>query len=295
MMQIKSILCPVDFSEFSVHAYDYARSLAWHYKATLFLQHVLYPLYGGLGAYGSRTDSYGEACQRLHSEAQVELQWFADKHRHGDPRPQCVVQDGSVTDTILSFAGAQSVDLIVMGTHGLRGIDRLMLGSVTERVLRRARCPVLAVRKPAHHVADAGKDPEPIRIRRIVLCSDFSDHAHRASQYAVSMAKEYRAELVLLHVLEEFPRSQDYEVATTAALTELDQSVPCSERDGCGVNSIVRVGKPYQQIIQFAIETQPDVVVMGVRGRGALDVALFGSTTYRVIQLGSCPVLAVHI
>ena len=57
---------------------------------------------------------------------------------------------------------------------------------------------------------------------------------------------------------------------------------------------MVRIGKPYQQIIQLALEAQSDLVIMGVRGRGALDVALFGSTTYRVIQLGPCPVLAVH-
>jgi nucleotide-binding universal stress UspA family protein len=57
----------------------------------------------------------------------------------------------------------------------------------------------------------------------------------------------------------------------------------------------VRIGKPYQQIVQLAEEIQADLVVMGVLGRGALDVAVFGSTTYRVLQLGPCPVMAVHI
>ncbi len=58
---------------------------------------------------------------------------------------------------------------------------------------------------------------------------------------------------------------------------------------------LVRVGKPYQQIMRFALESQTDLMIMGVRGHGALDTAIFGSTVYRVIQLGSCPVLAVHI
>jgi nucleotide-binding universal stress UspA family protein len=61
------------------------------------------------------------------------------------------------------------------------------------------------------------------------------------------------------------------------------------------IKTAVRVGKPYQQIIQLAVEAQIDMVAMGVRGRGALDLAVFGSTTYRVLQLGPCPVLAVHI
>ena len=152
MPQIESILCPVDFSEFSVNAYEYARSLAWHYKAKLFLQHVLYPFHRSFAAYGSGTDSYEKGCRQLRADAEEKLQEFVRRHARTKIRPQCVVQDGWVTDQILSLAEAQAVNLIVMGTHGLRGIDRLMLGSVTERVLRRARCPVLVVRKPAHHV-----------------------------------------------------------------------------------------------------------------------------------------------
>jgi nucleotide-binding universal stress UspA family protein len=295
MARIESILCPVDFSEFSVNAYQYARSLAWHYKATLLLQHVLYPFHESFAGFGSNTDSYEKACRQLRAEAEQELQQFARLHARREIRPQCVVQDGSVTDLILSLAEARAVSLIVMGTHGLRGIDRLMLGSVTERVLRRARCPVLAVRKPAHHVTSSMHDPEPVRLKKMLLCTDFSDHAHRASEYAVSMAKEYSADLTLLHVLETFPSSTDVENATMEVLEQLGQTVPSDQRGRCTANSMVRIGKPYQQIIQVALETETDLVIMGVRGRGALDTALFGSTTYRVIQLGSCPVLAVHI
>ena len=109
------------------------------------------------------------------------------------------------------------------------------------------------------------------------------------------MAKEYGAELTLLHVLETFPSSIDIEGATRNARQQLDEAVPSDQRRGCNVRSVVRIGKPYQQIIQLAVETETDLVIVGVRGRGALDTALFGSTTYRVIQLGPCPVLAVHI
>jgi nucleotide-binding universal stress UspA family protein len=289
MPQIESILCPVDFSEFSVNAYDYARSLAWHYKATLFLQHVLYPLYSIYAG------SYEKDCQRVRADVEQKLQQFAKRHARTETRPQCIVQDGSVTDLILSLAEARAVNLIVMGTHGLRGIDRLMLGSVTERVLRRARCPVLAVRKPAHHVISSVHNPEPVHLRKMLLCTDFSDHGHRASEYAISMAKEYHAELTLLHVLEDMPSSTDLESATGKAARQLEESIASKTRDGCIVKVMVRIGKPYQQIIQLALEAQTDLVIMGVRGRGALDTAIFGSTTYRVIQLGSCPVLAVHI
>ena len=170
-----------------------------------------------------------------------------------------------------------------------------MLGSVTERVLRRARCPVLAVRKPAHHVIGPQHDFEPVHLRKIILCMDFSDHAHRASEYAFSIATEYGAELTLLHVLEDFPESTDLQMETEKVVKQVDQTIASEAREASIIKVMVRVGKPYQQIIQLALETQTDLVVMGARGRGALEAALFGSTTYRVIQLGSCPVLAVHI
>ena len=149
MLQIERILCPIDFSEFSVTAYDYAQSLAWHYKATLFLQYVidsLTPYY----PYFAYPDPYHELCRKLRADAEHQLQEFAKKHSWRGIEPHCSVQDGEATDLILGLAEAQEVNLIVMGTHGLGGIDHLALGSVTEKVLRKARCPVLAVRKPAH-------------------------------------------------------------------------------------------------------------------------------------------------
>jgi len=294
MPQIESILCPVDFSEFSIYAYEYAESLAWHYKARLLLQHVLYSL-KPIEFWNIYSDAYEEICRKRRADIEQQLEEFAKRHARTEIWPQCFVQDGSATDLILSLAEAQAVNLIVMGTHGLRGIDRLMLGSVTERVLRRAQCPVFAVRKPAHHVISCVHDPEPVHLRKILLCTDFSDHAEHASEYALSMAEEYGAELTLLHVLEDLPKSTDLQSATEQVVKRMEESIAPETREACIVKVMVRTGKPYQEIIQLALERQTDLVIMGVRGRGALDTALFGSTTSRVIQLGSCPVLAVHI
>jgi len=161
--------------------------------------------------------------------------------------------------------------------------------------MRRAHCPVLAVRKPAHHAIGSVHVSEPIHLGKILLCTDFSDPAQHASEYALSMAKEYGAELTLLHVLEDIPSSTDLQSATEQAVKHLEESIAPKTREACSVKAMVRNGKPYQQIIRLALEAQIDLIIMGVRGRGTLDAALFGSTTYRVIQLGPCPVLAVHL
>ena len=113
-------------------------------------------------------------------------------------------------------------------------------------------------------------------------------------KYSLSLAMEYNAELTLLHVLEAIPDSADFQSATSQAIQEMQKPIPSDAHNWCSIKSTVRLGEPYQEIVQLALEEQTDLVVVGMRGRNVLDVALFGSTTHRVIQLGSCPVLAVH-
>jgi nucleotide-binding universal stress UspA family protein len=292
MVQIKRILCPIDFSEFSVKAYDYAQSLAWHYKPTLLLEHVidsLTPMY----PYYAFPNAYIEICQQLRANAERQLQEFAKTHDRRGVQPECGVQDGAAADIILNLAEAQGVNLIVMGTHGLRGIDHLTLGSVTEKVLRKAHCPVLAVRKPVHDLVTQAGVPDVIRLQRILYCTDFSDPSEQALDHAVSLAREYKAELILLHVLEGLAGSADIQNEIAKGIESLEKCISPETRWNCKTKTVVLIGKPYQQIIEFALESQTDLIVMGVRGRHALDLAVFGSTTYRVVQLGPCPVLTV--
>jgi nucleotide-binding universal stress UspA family protein len=115
-----------------------------------------------------------------------------------------------------------------------------------------------------------------------------------SADYALALAREYNSELTLLHVLEDVP-DRNLETTATKARCELENSIPVDARKCCSVKATVRIGRPYQEIIQLALEAETDLVVMGVRGRNALDLAIFGSTTRRVIQLGPCPVLAVSI
>jgi nucleotide-binding universal stress UspA family protein len=132
-------------------------------------------------------------------------------------------------------------------------------------------------------------------LNRILFCTDFSENSELALHYAISATEEYDAELTLAHVLEDVPGPAKTEEAIAKATERLAKLIPPEERKTLKVKTAVRIGKPYQQIIQLVGEAQIDTVVMGVRGRGALDLAVFGSTTYRVMQLGTCPVLAVHL
>jgi len=295
MLEIKLILCPIDFSAFSVRAYQHALSLAEHYRAKLVAQHVVELWRHPSASFAASAGLYEEYSQALRESGKEQLQEFVKKHTHDEIQPELVVQTGVAADSILSFAQLQKTDVIVMGTHGRRGFDRLMLGSVTDRVMRTAPCPVLVASKPPQGSVAVGKERGHVHhLSRILFCADFSENSEWALKYAISATAEYDAELTLLHVVEGVPSQAETEEAMAAAAERLDKLIPLEGRKTLKIKTAVRIGKPYAQIIQLALETQIDLVTIGVRGRGALDVAVFGSTTYRVMQLGSCPVLAVH-
>jgi nucleotide-binding universal stress UspA family protein len=296
MLEVKRILCPLDFSEFSVRAYRHALSLAEHYRSKLIAQHIVEVWRHPSASFAATASLYDEYCQSLVGNGKEQLQEFVKNHTHNEVQLELVVDQGIAPDSILSFAQEQKSDLIVMGTHGLRGFDRLMLGSVTDRVMRKAICPVLAVREPPHDLTAAGQEQRYThRLNRILACTDFSEDSERALDYAISATAEYDAELTLLHVLERVPSPNHTEQAIAEATEQVEKLLPPEKRKSLKVKTVVRIGKAYQQIIQFAEEAQTDLMTMGVRGRGALDIAVFGSTTYRTMQLGPCPVLTAHV
>jgi len=174
--------------------------------------------------------------------------------------------------------GATHADLLVLGTHGKSGFQRLFLGSVTEKVIRKAPCPTLVVppRAPDVHAGS------PIQFRRILCPVDFSESALDAMIYALNMAQEADATLTLLHVVEFSPvlsetslpapdLSRVREAAAADARRRLHAFIPESTDTYCTVETAVVEGRAYREILRKATELQSDLIVMGVHGRGALD------------------------
>lgn len=298
MLKIKSILYPTDLSKASAIAYGYAESLAGHYGARLYAIHVAQPPFIVYPDY-AYTDAVAGVFRDLRAHAEQQFaEFMKDRGCHAAQhgiQAECTLLEGSIPGEILNFAGKNEIDLIVMGTHGRQAADRRTLGSVTEKVLRKAACPVLAVRKPEHSFVTLGGGKDAVRLRKILYCTDFSDNSNRACDYAFSLAMEYGAEITLLHVLEDVPNSGDAQSAMAEVKKRLSAFIPKEAAGRCTSSVKVRIGRPYQEIVQLAVEDQTDLIVLGVQGRSIVDLALFGSTTYRVIQLGPCPVLAARI
>jgi nucleotide-binding universal stress UspA family protein len=288
---VERILCPIDFSEISGNRY--AQSISGHYHAKLLVQHIVELWQHPSAVYSISPYMLEDFRRSLISDAEKELQQFVKTA--GGPQPECIVAESVAPDAILFLARERAISLIVLGTHGRRGFDRMMLGSVTERILRHASCPVLTIRRAATDSGKPDKADDPVPIRRILCCIDFSAHSQRASEYALLIAASYQTDVTFLHVLDPEPDSADVGKDTAAAMADFEKTITLAGLTPTRTHLEVRLGKAYQEILKFASEAHSDLIVTGVRGRNAVDLAVFGSTTYRVIQLGNVPVLTVPI
>jgi nucleotide-binding universal stress UspA family protein len=145
-----------------------------------------------------------------------------------------------------------------------------------------------------------------IRLKKVLVPTDFSDSARHAFSYGVSFAREYKAELVLLHVVENLtvgyasdlfpvPMAEVFQEISGYAKTELAKLAAEAKQKGVACSELVAQGKPSAEIIRYAAENQVDMIVLGTHGKGMLDQALFGSTTERVVRRAPCPVLTVRL
>jgi len=300
MAPIKRILCPVDFSEASRHAIEHAIVIARWYKASITALHVYHPMVmpvPGLPRPPDRVSN--DELTRVSAET---ARCFEGADA-GGVGVDVVVDVGQPAAQILLRSGAAASDLIVMGTHGASGFEHLLLGSVTEKVLRRAPCPVLTV-PPSTHATSK------LPFKRLLCAVDFSDSSLRGLDLARSLAKESGAALTLLHVVEwpwhepPPPVLEDLPPDQAAALAEFRRYVEKSaierlrgltpETNDCVTEPRVAHGKPYTEILRIAAVERSDLIVIGVHGRNAADLMLFGSTTNQIVRRATCPVLTLR-
>jgi nucleotide-binding universal stress UspA family protein len=291
LIRIAHVLCPVDFSEISRRALDHAAALAHWYEARLMVLNV-FPVMPVMDVPPLVLDEKGR------EEITGELRRFTAAVPSTIPLELRVQQAESIHEAIRQEVASGGVDLLVMGSHGRSGFKRILLGSVTERVIRQAPCPTMIVPARAHDVVPEG----PIRFRTILCPVDFSEHSIRAVEYAVNLAEEANAQLCLLHVVTLSPELHEL-VSTfedvrsqveSDRLRRLNDLIPADTSTYCIVQTALREGVVHREILAAAAEQPADLIVMGAQGRGALEAAIFGSNTARVARAALCPVLVVY-
>lgn len=202
MFRIRHVLCPVDFSDISQHALDHAAAIAHWYQAPLTLLHVFAtvptmdvpPLVLEDADRACLERSIRKMAARVPADVRVDVRVEQAEHVHSE---------------VLRQLAATGADLLVLGTHGRSGFQRLFLGSVTEKVIRKATCPTLVV---PPRVADVPPDA-PVHFKRILCGVDFSESSLSALAYALNLAEEADAHLTLLHVIEMPPELRENPMA----------------------------------------------------------------------------------
>jgi len=284
---LKNILLATDFSAVSEAALQYAEAIARRFGSKLYAVHVIEPseytyVPGGAGQVPWELD---------HERAKEELEHL--NHRIGRIPHETLLLHGEMGNELREMAHAKGVDLLVMGTHGRRGLERVLLGSKTELVFRQATCPVLTVGPKV--MTDP---PQEIEFKHILYATDFSPESLAAMPYAASLAQEFQAGLTMINVVKlPLEPMESMEVITADHERRLRKLVGSDVELWCHPETVVKFGDPARTILTVAKEQNADLIVLGVRGAGsALGMAthVAHAIAHEVVTHAPCPVLTVR-
>jgi nucleotide-binding universal stress UspA family protein len=282
---IKNVLCPVDLSPASLRAFDYSVILAQHYDAALHILHVIAPVIN------TADDFYVDTRKLLASiqkQAEPEIRRLRKVAVNAGIKTDSEIRTGDVGTEIIDAIKRNRADIVVMG-KGRRALERWLVGSVTDHLLRRLSIPMFIISE------GKTKRAAPPAMKRILITTDLSDGSRDAITYAMSLAKESQASMALLHVL---PMAAvgvalPFEATPGQLESEMRRLLPEDTRGDSRLVTKIASGIPYQEILNFAQANKPDLIVMNIHGKGAFERLLLGSNAERVIRGASCPVLVV--
>jgi nucleotide-binding universal stress UspA family protein len=279
MLEVKNILFATDFSSCSQAAVPYARAIAERYGATVHMVHVLTPE----PTIELPLDRFPDLDADLDA-ARSSMKTLLACKPFGKAAYTATVERGRLWDVLATFVEAKSIDLMVLGTHGRRGLKKMVLGSVAEEVFRLASCPVLTVGPEAmlEGAADA-------RFKTILFATDFYSGSQHALSYAVATARDNGSHLILLHAV-----SDSMEIPDLARAGErVAELISVESRQEFKPEIIVGTGSAAETILKVAKNKQADLIVMGARHAGVASLAahLPWATASKVVCAARCPTL----
>ncbi|MBZ5598104.1 MAG: universal stress protein [Acidobacteriia bacterium] len=285
-LSLKTILFTTDFSSASEAALPYVQALVRWYGSKVIVVHSVEP-------------EPPPTLSMEPSPLDMNLSWQHAQNKmneflRSNPLPgivhETVLEQGELWDVLSDLIRRHDIDLLVLGTHGRQGLKKLVLGSAAEQIFRLAPCPVLTVGPKAVRPSIQFEN-----WKRILFATDFSAGSLKALPYALSMAEENNAQLMLLHTIPLVPVQQQDDVQE-GARRRLEKLMPMDAADWCKPEYVVRFEFPADGILKVAQERQADLIVMGVRAAASprTSAHLPWATAYEVVCHAHCPVLTVR-
>jgi nucleotide-binding universal stress UspA family protein len=300
MISVRRILVPVDFSEPSQRAVDYGLSLALQFNSRLLLAHIV-PSPTAL-IYTFPTESFAFEKEQARYARSMLPELVSDDYRERVDL-QTIVKVGDVRNELLGIVKDEKIDLVVMGTHGRNAFEKLVLGSLTERMLRKLNVPILTVSHldPARELHKGG----PVPLGHVLYATDLSENAEVGLRFSTDLARGTGARLTVLNVMDALKTvywgaeagysGSELETFREEVLRRLRCSIPDEAAKDVRISPMVSEGEPYREIIRIAEETKADLIVMNLQGKNLVDRALLGSTAERVVRCARVPVLSIPI
>ncbi len=289
-IHLRNILFLTDFSEPSEAALPFAIAIAREYACGVHALHVLMPQ-----AFAYSSPEATVAALESQEECAVAEMQRTESQLAGLTHEGNIVRAEEMWKAVAEAIASTQADMIVLGTHGRTGAQKVMLGSVAEEVFRKSPVPVLTIgpyaRGRLHGVA---------RFHRVLYATDFTTESTAAAPYAVSLAQENQAQLILMHVLNggHTPPTRSRQGMSIAdAMHTLLELVPGDAELWCRPEPVVQYGAPAERILVEAKGRNADLIVLGVRsaaGRLHLAARLSRSVAYQIVASAPCPVLTVR-
>ena len=276
----KNILFLTDFSESSESALAYALGFAKHFNANLYPAHASDPVILTEGVTADVIDKIAE-------NSRVQLETLAWNNKIKGP---VLFAQTSVESVFPKWIAEHGIDLVVVGTHGRRGLQRFLMGSTAEFIFRNATCPVLTV---GPHVAT--RPYNGFVAENILFPTDLGSHAEFASSYALSFAHESRGRLTLMHII---PRETAFQHDTRELIAEitdkLTRLIPSDAKLWCAPEVVVEVGDPALEVQGYAERERPDLIVLGLPHNKEFSAHFRTGVTYKLVSSAPCPVLTIR-
>jgi nucleotide-binding universal stress UspA family protein len=295
------ILCPIDFSETATRALVHAAALARWYDARLTVIHVVPVFEDNMQSpFPFKGDEGRTPYAPVRADVLEQMRRSTEQAGAAALDPTLLAEEGRTHAAIIDRAAAIHADLLVMGTHGRGGFNRLLLGSLAEKVVRTAPCPVLTV------PPSVSRAPATAVVFKSILCPiDFSPSSLKAFEYALDLGRQADGSVTALHALEYMDEEEPCE-HVDAGIRHYRQQVVDHARQRlhalatehaqawCAINEAIAIDRAYKAVLQRASTDDTDLIVMGAQGRGSVELKLYGSNTQHVVRAATCPVLTVR-